>query len=214
LESLLAFPFGSMPVSIPFLTEGLPIRRLGVVTQATATIWRDDNDPTQANEPEGRPLPVTFPAQILLGNGWRLQHASPTTGQLVTQNWLVELFRDPIYKNSLCLHSFDLRNIGLLESIAAVFTSRPVGGLVSGSLAATDGSILLQGGSPYLTYYRPLEAPQEQYLLLYTNRFAPGERPNEVPSLVKLYALVQVELDEERFIFLLRQALDAAYEAR
>jgi hypothetical protein len=51
-------------------------------------------------------------------------------------------------------------------------------------------------------------------LLLYDNRFAPGERPNEEPSLVNLYALVQVELDEERFVFLLRQAIDAAYEAR
>jgi len=107
-----------------------------------------------------------------------------------------------------------LYNIGLLESIAAVFTSWPVGGLVNGSLGATDGSILLLGGSPYLTYYRPLEAPQEQYLLLYTNRFAPGERPNEVPSYADLYALAQVELDEERFVFLLRQALEAAREAR
>ena len=77
-----------------------------------------------------------------------------------------------------------------------------------------DGKPLLPGSSPTLTYYRPLEAPEEQYLLLYTNRFAPGERATEVPSYVSLYTLVQVELDEERLVFLLRQALDAAYEAR
>jgi hypothetical protein len=202
-----------MPAFAHLLTEGLPIRRLGIVTQATATIWRDDNDPTQANEPKGRVMPVTFPAQILLGNGWRLQHASPTTGQLVTQNSLLKLFHGP-QSSSIRLSTFSLYNVGLLESIAAVFTSRPVGGLVSGSLGATDGSILLPGGSPHLKYYRPLEAPDEQYLLLYDNRFAPGERPNEEPSYADLYALAQVELDEERFVFLLQQALDAASEAR
>jgi hypothetical protein len=202
-----------MPAFAPLLTESLPIRRLGVVTQATATIRRDDKDPYAADKPERRPMPVTFPAQIPFEGGWRLQHASPTTGQTVTQNWLVDLFHGPQAQN-LSLNTFSLYNVGLLESIAAVFTNRPVGGLVSGSLGATDGSILLPGGSPYLTYYRPLEAPQEQYLLLYTNRIAPGERPNEVPSYADLYALVQVELDEERFVFLLRQALDAAQEAR
>ena len=88
------------------------------------------------------------------------------------------------------------------------------GGLVSGSLGDTDGSILLPGGSPHLKYYRPLEAPQEQYLRLYTNHFAPGERPNEMPSYADLYALAQVELDGEHFLFLLRQAIDAAREAR
>jgi hypothetical protein len=202
-----------MASSIPILTEGLPIRRLGVVTQATATIWRDDRDPAQAQLPKGRQVPVTFPAQIPLGNGWRLQHASPTTGQLVTQNSLLKLFHGP-QSSSIRLSTFSLYNVGLLESIAAVFTSRPVGGLVSGSLGATDGSILLPGGTPHLKYYRPLEAPAEQYLLLYDNRFAPGERPNEVPSYADLYALAQVELDEEHFVLLLQQALDAAREAR
>jgi len=125
----------------------------------------------------------------------------------------LELFHGP-QSSSIRLNTFSLYNVGLLESIAAAFTSRPVGGLVSGSLGATDGTILLPGGSPSLKYDRPLEAPQEQYLLLYTNRFASGERPNEVPSYAHLHALVQVELDEERFVFLLRQALDAAREAR
>jgi hypothetical protein len=202
-----------MPVSIPFLTEGLPICRIGGVTQATASIRRVNADSAAVQVPERYLVPVTFPDQIPMEGGWRLQHASPTTGLVVTQNWLVELFHGPQAQN-LSLNTFDLYNVGLLESIAAVFTSRPVGGLVSGSLGATDGSILLPGGAPYLTYYRPLEAPQEQYLLLYTNRIAPGERPNEVPSYADLYALVQVELDEERFVFLLRQALDAAREAR
>lgn len=202
-----------MPAFPPLLTESLPIRRLGVVTQATATIWRDERDPYAVDKPEFHLVPVTFPAQIPMEGGWRLQHGSPTTGQLVTQNSLLELFHGSESSN-ICLNTFNLYNVGLLESIAAVFTNRPVGGLVSGSLGATDGSILLPGGDPYLTYYRPLEAPQEQYLLLYTDRFAPGERPNEVPSYTDLYALVQVELDEERFVFLLRQALDAAREAR
>jgi hypothetical protein len=207
-----------MPAFAPLLTEGLSIRRLGIVTQATATIWRDDRDPAQANEPEGRLLPITFPDQIPLGNGWRLQHASPTTGQLVTQNWLVELFRDPIYKNSLCLHSFDLRNTGLLDSIAAVFdglrlTDERAEGRYGYSFPVLPPRPMA-GGTPDFRYYRPLEAPEEQYLLLLDTRYAPGERPNEVPSLVNLYALVQVELDEQRFLFLLRQALDAASEAR
>ncbi|MBO2009903.1 hypothetical protein [Hymenobacter negativus] len=197
----------------PLLTEGLPIRRLGIVAQATATIWRDDNDPQAATKPESYLVPVTFPAQIPLEGGWRLQHASPTTGQLVTDNALVDLFHSSDYQN-IRLNTFSLYNIGLLESIAAAFTDQPVGGLVSGSLGAVDGTILLPGGSPHLHYYRPQEAPHEQYLLLYTNRFAPGERPNEVPSYADLYALVQVELDEERFVFLLRQALDAARVAR
>jgi len=202
-----------MPAQPPLLTEGLLIRHLGIVTQATATIRRDDKDPYAFDKPERRAMPVTLPAQIPLEGGWRLQHASPTSGQSVTQNWLVDLFHSPEAQN-LRLNTFNLYNVGLLESLAAVFTNRPVGGLVSGSLGATDGSILLPGGSPHLTYYRPLEAPHEQYLLLYDNRFAPGERPNEVPSYADLYALAQVKLDEEHFVFLLRQALDAAREAR
>jgi CDP-diacylglycerol pyrophosphatase len=59
-----------------------------------------------------------------------------------------------------------------------------------------------------------LEALQEQYLLLCTNRIAPGERPYEEPSYADRYALAQVELAEERFVFLLRQALNAAQEVR
>ena len=202
-----------MPASLPLLTEGLPIRRLGGVTQATATIWRDDDDPYAAGKPEFHLLPVTFPAQIPFGGGWRLQHASPTTGQLVTQNWLVDLFHSSQASN-LSLNTFALYNIGLLKSLAAAFIDRPVAGLKHGSLYTAEGKLVLPGGDPYLTYYRPLEAPQEQYLLLYTNRLAPRERPNEEPSSTDLYALVQVELDEERLVFLLRQALDAAYEAR
>ena len=202
-----------MPASAPLLTEGLPIRRLGIVTQATASIRRDDTAPYATNKPERQLIPVTFPAQIPLEGGWLLQHASPTTGEMVTQNWLVDLFHGPQIRN-IRLNAFSLYNIGLLESIAAAFTDRPSAGLVSGSLGAADGTRLLPGGSPYLTYYRPLEAPKEQYLLLYTNRFAPRERPNEEPSYTDLYALVQVELDEERLVSLLQQAIDAAYEAR
>ncbi|GAA4056163.1 hypothetical protein GCM10022409_49320 [Hymenobacter glaciei] len=202
-----------MPASPPLLTEGLLIRRLGFVTQATASIRRDNTDPYAVDKSKRLLIPLTFPAEIPLEGGWLLQHASPTTGEMVTQNWLVDLFHSSQAQN-LCLNTFDLYNIGLLESIAAVFTDRPSAGVVSGSLGAADGTRLLPGGSPYLTYYRPLEAPKEQYLLLYTNRFAPRERPNEEPSYTDLYALAQVELDEERLVFLLRQALDAAYEAR
>ena len=202
-----------MPTPPPLLTEGLPIRRLGIVTQATATIWRDDTDPDAAGKPEGHQVPVTFPAQIPMEGGWRLQHASPTSGRLVTQNSLVGLFHSAQH-NKLNLDTFSLYNIGLLESIAAVFTSQPSAGMMYGCLRTAEGTLLLPGGSPTLTYYRPMEAPEEQYLLLYTNRFAPRERPNEVPSHADLYALAQVELDEERLVFLLRQALDEAYEAR
>jgi hypothetical protein len=202
-----------MSVPIPLLTEGLPIRRLGVVTQATATIWRDDKDPYAVGKPEFHLVPVTFPAEVPMEGGWRLQHASPTTGQLVTENAILKLFHSPDHDN-LRLNTNSLYNIGLLESIAAAFTDQPVAGLKYGSLYTSEGTPLLPGSSPTLTYYRPLEAPEEQYLLLFTNRFAPGERATEVPSYVSLYALVQVELDEERFIFLLHQARDAAYEAR
>jgi hypothetical protein len=198
-----------MLTSTPLLTEGLLIRRLGVVTQATATIWRDDTDPYAVGKPEGYLIPFMFPTEVPMEGGWRLQHASPTTGQLVTQNSLVDLFHSPKASN-LRLNTNSLNNIGLLKSIAAAFTDQPVGGLTYGSLYTAEGMPLLPGSSPYLTYYRPLEAPEEQYLLLYTNRFAPGERATEVPSYVSLYALVQVELDEERLVFLLLQALDAA----
>ena len=197
----------------PILTEGLPIRRVGFVTQATATIWRDDADPYTSDEPESRLVPVTFPTEIPMGGGWRLQHASPTTSKLVTENALLNLFHSPQH-NNIRLSAFRLYNIGLLESIAAVFTDKPSAGLVEWSLRAVDGTPLLPDGSPTLTYYRPLEAPEEQYLLLYTDRFAPGERPGEAPSFTSLYALAQVELDEEHFIFLLKQALDAAAVAR
>lgn len=202
-----------MPVPIPLLTEGLPIRRLGAVTQATATIWRDDKDPYAVGKPEFHLVPITFPAEVPMEGGWRLQHVSPTTGQLVTENALLKLFHSPDHDN-LRLNTNSLYNIGLLESIAAAFTDQPSAGLKYGSLYTAEGTPLLPGSSPTLTYYRPLEAPEEQYLLLFTNRFAPGERATEVPSYVSLYALVQVELDEERFIFLLHQARDAAYEAR
>ena len=201
-----------MPSPPLILTEGLPIRRRGIVTQATATIWRDDTDPYAVDKPEGRQVPVTFPARIPMEGGWRLQHASPTSGKLVTQNSLVDLFHSAQHDN-LRLNTFSLYNIGLLESIAAAFTDTPSAGLLHGSLRTAEGTPLLPNGSPTLTYYRPLEAPEEQYLLLYTNRFAPDGRPNEVPSHTDLYALAQVELDEERLVFLLRQALDAADEA-
>ena len=202
-----------MPASLPLLTEGLPIRRLGVVTQATVSIRRDDTDPYAASKPERRLLPVIFPAQIPLEGGWRLQHASPTTGQLVTQNWFVDLFHSTQASN-LRLNTNSLHNIGLLKCLAGAFTDQPVAGLEHGSLYNAQGQLLLPGADPYLTYYCPLEAPQEQYLLLYTDLFAPRERPNEEPSYTDLYALAQVELDEERLVFLLRQALDAARIAR
>ncbi|GAA4056169.1 hypothetical protein GCM10022409_49330 [Hymenobacter glaciei] len=198
-----------MPAPPPILTEDLPIRRLGTVTQATATIWRDDTDPDAAGKPEGRQVPVTFPARIPLEGGWRLQHASPTSGKLVTENAFVDLFHSPKASN-LRLNTFSLYNIGLLKSIATAFTSQPYVSLMYGALETVGGASLLPGDSPYLTYYRPLEAPEEQYLLLYQDNFAPRERPNEVPSYTNLYALEQVELDEERLIFLLLQALDAA----
>ena len=201
-----------MPIPPAILTEGLPIRRLGIVTQATATIWRDDTDPYAVGKPEGRQVPVTFPTRIPLEGGWRLQHASPTTGKIITENALVDLFHSPNI-NSLRLNIFSLYNIGLLESIATAFTSQPYVSLMDGSLRTTDGSPLLPGISPNLTYYRPLEATEEQYLLLYQNNYAPKEQPNEVPSYTNLYALAQVELDEERLVFLLKQALDAADEA-
>lgn len=197
----------------PLLTEGLPIRRLGLVTQATATIWRDDTGPYSEGKPEGRQVPVTFPTKIPMEGGWRLQHTSPTTGKLVTQNSLVNLFHGPQHI-SLRLSAFSLYNIGLLENIAAVFTDKASAGLVEWSLRTAEGTPLLPGGSPTLTYYRPIEAPEEQYILLYTDRFAPDERPSEEPSYSDLYALAQVELDEERLVFLLLQALDAARIAR
>jgi hypothetical protein len=196
------------------LTEGLLIRRLGTVTQATATIWRDDSDPEQAHLSKGRLVPITFPDQIPMGNGWRLQHLSPTTGQLVSQNWLVSLFHDPLYKPSLRLHTFSMYNIGLLDSIAAVFEGLQVDDDRADGRYGYSFAVLpprhMAGGTPNVHYYRPLEAPSEQYLLLFDNRYAPQERPNEEPSLVNLYALAQVEFDEERFIFLLRQAVDKA----
>ena len=202
-----------MPALAPLLTEGLPIRRLGIVTQATATIWRDDTDPYAAAKPENHLVPVTFPAEVPIKGGWRLQHASPTTGQLVTQNSLVDLFHSPKASN-LRMNTNNLYNIGLLESIAAAFTDRLFADLRFGSLYTAEGMPLLPGCTPYLTYYRPLEAPGEQYLLLYQDNFAPGERATEKPSYTNLYALAQVELDEERLIFLLHQALDAASIAR
>ena len=198
-----------MPAFTPPLTEGLPFRRIGVVTQATATIWRDDNDPYAVGKPEFHLVPIIFPAEIPMEGGWRLQHPSPTTGQLVTQNWLVDLFHS-IKASNLCLDTFSLNNIGLLKSIATAFTSKPFTGVVHGELTTVGGESLLPGDAPYLTYYRPLEAPEEQYLLLYQNNYAPDERANEKPSYANLYALIQVELDEERLVFLLRQALDAA----
>jgi hypothetical protein len=136
-----------MPAFAPLLTEGLTIRRLGIVAQATATIRRDDKNPYAVDKPERWPMPITFPAQIPFEGGWRLQHASPTTGQPVTQNWLVELLQGSQAQN-LSLNTFDLYNVGLLESIAAVFTSRPVGGLISGSLGATAVNLLSALGSP------------------------------------------------------------------
>ncbi|HEX8327875.1 MAG TPA: hypothetical protein VF629_10065 [Hymenobacter sp.] len=195
------------------MTAGLPIRHLGTVAQATATIWRDDNNPYAIDKPEFHLVSVTFPARIPMEGGWRLQHASPTSGKLVTQNSMVSLFHSA-QRDNVRLNTFNLYNIGLLESIASAFTNQPSAGIMHGAMRTAEGTPLLPGSSPTLTYYRPLEAPEEQYLLLYDNCFAPGERPNEEPSFTELYALVQVELDEERLVFLLHQALDAAYEAR
>ena len=198
----------------PFLTPGLPIRRLGTVTQATATIWRDDNDPRQAHLPEGRLQPVTFPDQIPMAGGWRLQHASPTTGRLVLQNWLVDLMHDPMRMNSICLHTFDMYNTGLLDSIASAFDGLRRYDFRAEGRYSYSFPVLpprsMAGGTPNVLYYRPLEAPDQQYLLLYDKRHAPGERPFEEPSAVNLYALAQVEVDEQRFLHLLREAIDLA----
>ena len=204
-----------------FLNEGLPIRRLGVVTEAVATLWRDDDTPDAASQPESRLLPITFPTQIPMAGGWRLQHASPTSGQLVTDNALVALFHDTRYANSICLHSYNLPNLGLLDSIASVFNhlrldDQRENGTYYYSSAFPPMSLPGTGGAPSLLYYRPQENPAEQYLLLYDERVCMYERPgdDDTPSYVNLYELVQVELDEERFVRLLRQALDEAPRIR
>ncbi|MBO2009902.1 hypothetical protein [Hymenobacter negativus] len=203
-----------MPASAPLPTEGLPIRRLGVVNQATATIQRDDRKVHAGNKPGRLVIPLTFPAQIPLESSWQLQHASPTTGLLRTQNALVDLFSDPLHQNPLRLHTSFMRNIGLLDSIASVFNGLRADDEQADGRYGYRFPLLppesMADGAPHLHYYRPLEAPQEQYLLLFDNCYASQEPPDEETSLVNLYALVQVEFDEERFIYLLHQAIDAA----
>ena len=191
-----------MPVPLPFLTEGLRIYRRGFVTQATATIRRTANGPGAATKAARLVIPLTFPAQIPLEAGWYLQHASTKTGLLVTQNELADVFHDPRYQGRITLDTDSLHNTGLVESITAAFNGFQTAGLS------------LPGSSTHLLYYRPLEAPYEQYLLLYQNNFAPGESATAKPGFTELFALVQVEFDEARFLFLLRQALDLAAEVR
>ena len=208
-----------MPQPPLFPDQGLPIRRLGVVTHATAILRRENGEPHEDGSPKRHLTPITLPAQIPMGGGWQLQHGSPTSGQVVKQNWLVPLFHDNRYLNSIRLHTFDVRNIGLLDSIAAVFDHlhvndhRPAG--YYGYAFILPQPVSGAGGTPNLLYYRPIEAPHEQYLLLYDSRVCMYERPgdDDSPSFVNLYALVQVEFDEEQFVFLLRQALAAAERA-
>ena len=61
-----------MPAFVPLLAKGLPIRRLGGVTWATATIGRDDSDPYTVDKPEFHLVSVTVPAEVLTEGGWRL----------------------------------------------------------------------------------------------------------------------------------------------
>ena len=201
----------------PFLTEGLHLRRVGVVTQATAILTRTPDTHSSTGEPAKRLLSITFPTQIPMGGGWRLQHQSPASGQLVTTNSLVEVFRNTLYSDSICLHTFNVYNTRLLDSIASVFDHLQVDDHRSEGYYGYDfimpQPVSAAGGTPNLLYYKPIEAPSEQYLLLYDNRFAPGDRPDEEPSFVNLYALVRVEFDEEQFVDLLRQALAAADRA-
>ena len=203
-----------------FLDETLPIRRLGPVTHATAVSWVR-NQPTVSGGPvENSDKPITFPTHLPMG-GWRLQYPSPTTGELVTDNELVRLFQKSRYSDSIRLHTFSLPNIGLLDSIASVFDHLRVDdqrekGIYGYASMVPPTRPLWGGGTPNLHYYRPVENPTEQYLLLYDNRINMYERPgdDETPSYTNLYELVQVELDEDRFVHLLRQAIEAAPRIR
>jgi hypothetical protein len=154
-----------------------------------------------------------------MGGGWQLSYRCPTSGQEMTHNWAVDLFHDTRYLNSIVLHTYYLHNTDLLDSIASVFTRlqahvQPSDGRYCYNVVQPARPLLGSGGSPNLLYYKSLQGGGEQFLLLYDNRYAPQERPDEEPSFVNIYELVQVELDENLFLRLLREAIAAGYQAR
>ena len=205
-----------MANSEPLLTGGLPIRRVGVVTQAVVTVRPDDDLRALGWQNKTTTTPITLPAQFYLGAGWQLTHRAPVSGQELKQNWLVPLFHDTRYLETIRLHLRNVRNKDLLDSLAAVFEHVQ-------AVAPTPDELYHYtvvppperpagfGGVPHLLYYKPLTGSPEQFLMLYDQRYAPNERGVVDASFVNVYEIVQVELDEDELVRLLREALEAAY---
>ncbi|TGE27905.1 hypothetical protein E5K02_00115 [Hymenobacter metallicola] len=157
-----------------------------------------------------------LPTQFFMGRQWVVTHDSPTTGQPVEWNWQVELFRDTRYMQRLCLSTRGFANQALLDTLAAVFLhvepAKPLyatGPMPHGYQVVPPAAPLKAfGGIPNLHYYT---AGDEQYLALYAQRYAVNERGIEDASFVNLYEIVQVRLEEDQFLQLVRQALEAAY---
>ncbi|UOQ71854.1 hypothetical protein [Hymenobacter cellulosilyticus] len=199
-------------------TETLFIERVGVVDSVTVLVEPDEELRELGWQRKTTVTPHVLPTQFYMGNKWVVSHTSPTTGQLVEWNWQQKLFRDTRYPQRLCLSTRGFANKALLNSIAALFlrlepAKQPVAGRIRPheylvQLPATRSGLGGFDGTPNLHYYT---ARGEQYLALYAQRYAVNERRVEGASFVNLYEIVQVRLDEERFLRLIRQALEAAY---
>ncbi|WP_157807477.1 hypothetical protein [Hymenobacter chitinivorans] len=201
-------------------TETLPIERVGVVSNITVLVEPDKELQELGWQHETTVTQHLLPTQFFMGRKWVVTHDSPTTGQPVEWNWQVELFRDTRYLQRLCLSTRGFANRALIDSLAAVFQHVEPAKPLYATVPVPPSYQVVQpavkpaaplkafGGIPNLHYYT---AGGEQFLALYAQRYAINERGIEDASFVNLYEIVQVHLDENRFLRLVRQALEAAY---
>ena len=198
------------------LSEGLPIRRVGALQQATVTLWASNDPKAPSGQMKDATKQVVLPTQFDMWGGWQLTHACLTGSNEVKQNSVVDLFHDTRYLNRIRLHTDYLRNPVLLDSIASVFTRlRKVGKKSEegyGYNVVVPPKAQFDRGVPNLLYYKSLEeGSDEQFLLLYQQFQALNERTETGVGRANVYEIVQVELDEVLFLRLLREALEAAY---
>ena len=198
--------------------EGLIIRRVGELEQATITLWASNDPQAPSWQTQDSTKQLVLPTQVDMWEGWQLTHACLTSSQEVKQNWVVDLFHDTRYLKSIRLHTDYLRNPLLLDSIASAFARLRKVGKIEGEGYGYDVVVppksQFDRGTPNLLYYKPLEGGNEQFLLLYQQFRALNERTETGVGRVNVYEIVQVELDEGLFLRLLREALEAGERAR
>ena len=99
------------------------LRRVSTVDRITVTV--DPNETLRARGIQTVPTTceMALPAQFNEGARWRVAHASPSTGEVVTWDWVGWDEKPKTSFNESCsLSSYYMRDASLLDDIAGVFS--------------------------------------------------------------------------------------------